>query len=136
LEGLQADVIRIAFGAVVFLPAESRQKAYEDIGRYVPSIKVDAESTRELMYRVNRPRTGTNGVELNRITIWNAVSVKKAIIAGQIAAGSTEEHFSRLEIDNSTPVERTSPLDREQLVAIFRELVKMGMDNAARGELP
>jgi hypothetical protein len=136
LDRLEAAVVRIAFGAILQRPAENRDEAYEWIGRLAPSVKVDPANTRELIYRVNRPKMGAHGIELNRIMTWSAAVIRKAVIANQTTAGWTEENFTRLEIDNSTPAERTEPLDRRQLVAIFKELEEMAAENAARGELP
>jgi len=133
---IDAEILRIAFGAVLLYPAKDRTAAYEIIGRYVPSLKVDPAGSRELLYRINRPKVGADGLELNRITAWAAIVARTAVIAGSSTAQLAAQDFASLELDHSTPALLEHPLNNARLVAIFNELVALGTGNAAQGEIP
>ena len=136
LASLENVILRLAFGAILVYPAEDRNEAYQILGRYVPSIRVDPDATRELLYRVNRPKILADGMELNRITNWSAVAFRMAVLNASTTAQLAERDFARLEIDNSTSVVSSTPLERAQVPHILRELVALGLENAAHGEVP
>jgi len=131
------DVIRIAFAGVLVYPATDRAETYELLARYVPSLKVDAEGSKEVQYRVNRPITSKSGIDFNRITTWNSIITQ--MLAGTSPTSLlniSEQHFLRLEFDHNTLAERTDPLESAELVPIFEELVALAIENASKGECP
>lgn len=132
-----AAIIRIAFGGVLLLPVKDREAAYANLSRLLPNVNVDGKHTRELFYRVNRPKIGPNGLELNRITAWNSLVIRKMAVTGTLTMPVLlEEHFVCLDLDNSSPVDQAEPLAREVVVPIYDFLVEMALENAERGENP
>ena len=136
-------IVRVAFGLVAALPVLDRGVAYERLQQLVPSVTFDAEHTREVLYRVNRPKPSRVllGVKLNRITTWTAILARAYLtVIGtapplQTIAGE-EEFFVRCECDHSTSAEATEPLENASLVAIYDELREMAVENVERGEMP
>lgn len=140
LGGVALSSHRLAFGAVLFLPAEGREEAYDHFGRLVRSVRVDPARAKEVIFRVNRPTHSKvlEGEILNRFTTWGSNTVKffRGLpgFPGPSATATVEYYFLRLEVDNSTPAERTSPLESAQIRAIYEELAELAVENATRGE--
>jgi hypothetical protein len=134
------NIIREAFGAVLVLPAADRVASYRELDHLLKSVNVDPINTKDLVYRVNRPKIYGNDIELNRLTTWASFVQRKLFglgaALGDPSTPVSEEFFVRLEIDNNTPGERTEPLEPREVVPIFEALVEMALENAARGELP
>jgi hypothetical protein len=133
------NIVRLAFGAVLLLTVEDRNAGYRELDRLLTSVKVDPVSTREMLYRVNRPKPYADGLELNRVTTWNSGTRQTfglSASAGQPSMPISEEFYVRLEVDNNTPAQRTEPLEPSKIVPIFQTLVKMALENALRGEIP
>jgi hypothetical protein len=133
-------IIRLAFGAVLLLPVENREAGYRELDRLLSSVTVDPISTKELLYRKNRPKIYKGNIELNRMTTWASLDLRKFMGVGtslvQPSTPISEETFVRLEVDHNTPAERTEPLALDEIVPIFEALVEMAVENAARGERP
>jgi hypothetical protein len=134
-------VKRMAFGLVALLPVPDRIEAYRRLQLALPSVKVDPENSSELFYQINRPKLSRSlaGAKLNRITRWGAM-VRRSFqgtldVQGQHLIAGPETQLVRLECDNSTPADRTEPLDSKSLVSIYSELQEMALDNVERGEL-
>ena len=136
-------IVRIAFGLIAVLPMLNRVAAYERLQRLVPSVRFDAEHTREVLYRVNRPKPSRVllRAKLNRITTWTSIGARTyfAVIGAtpslQTIAGG-EDFFVRCECDHSTSAETTGPLENASLRPIYDELREMAIENVERGELP
>ncbi len=133
-------IIRLAFGAVLLLPVENREAGYRELDRLLRSVKVDPANSREIFYRINRPKIYGENIELNRITTWSTLDVRKFInlspSAVQPSPPVTEEKFVRLEVDHSTPADRAEPLPSDEIVPILKMLKKMAVENATSGEQP
>lgn len=137
---------RVAFGAVLLRPIESRQEGYELLDSYLPAVSVDAENSQDFLYRINRPRhldVGENHtIRVNRLSTWSVRRLEGMLITGgggqpkQIQTISTEYHL-RLELDINTPAEEAAqfPADPEQLVGVFDVLVALGEEIADQGEM-
>jgi hypothetical protein len=140
LAAAKPQALRIAVGVALAVPTSDRLEAYSFFPKLVQSLRVDASAVREVFYRVNRPAQSSvvAALELNRITAWHSLIMRMAVASAPIAAPATliERHFFRLEIDNSTPADRTSLLENPTLGAIFRELVNLAKQNAEFGECP
>lgn len=132
-------ITRLAFGAVFLSPEESRKAAYLSLGSLLPFLPLDPETTSELIYRVNHPRPSRvlgPDHKLNRLTTWAAILARAFIMPGGAPSGAvslSDEHFVRLEVDNSTRADQIDPLPKEQLVPIYDELVEMGVDSVKSG---
>src|ERR1022692_3692633 len=73
LSALGAPVTRLALGAVLSgKAAENRSVAYHELQQYLPSVRLDPESSSEFSYQINRPRQSrvSPGLSLNRIMKW------------------------------------------------------------------
>src|SRR5262249_44644455 len=97
---------------------------------------------RDLIFRVNwrRRSKAVPGLEINRITSWAAVriSLGTLVLAGAAAAQvelAPPADCVRLEIDHNTVQEWDKPFDREQIVAIYKELMFLADENAKKGEV-
>lgn len=142
LSRVDLAVPRIAFGLIAVSPTPDRHASYARLQELVPSVRYDAEQTREVIYHVNRPVQSESvpDLELNRITTWGALRSgigSLAISGGNLITTSIAEprFFARCECDNNTPAERTDIFTPEQVQAIYRELRDLAMSNLERGEL-
>jgi hypothetical protein len=128
----------VAFGAILLIEGKDRAECYATLGRLVPSVKFDAENTKEAMYRINRPiaSQALQGEQINRITTWNSIFVNQAVLTSA-GAGIQQvlRHFARLECDNSTDAARKDPFSNRELGRILAELVALAYGNADSGEL-
>jgi hypothetical protein len=132
-------IIRVAFGAVLLLPVKNRDAGYRELDRLLQSVRVDPINTKELLYRINRPKIYKGEIELNRLTAWASLDLRRFYLATSLEQPSmpiSEEAFVRLEVDHSTPAERTQTLPLGEIVPIFEVLVEMAVENAGRGEQP
>ena len=137
LSDIGGAIVRVAFGGLSLHPARDRAEAYGLLARYVPSLRVDAEHSKEVLYRVNRPKESSYGITLNRITTWTPISLKIDVSStGSKPLRISEQHFLRLEFDHNTPAERTDPLEDAVIVPIFEELLELAIENAFQGECP
>ena len=129
--------VRVAFGGLSLHPARDRAEAYGLLARYVPSLRVDAEHSKEVLYRVNRPKESRHGIIFNRITTWTPISLNIDVSStGGRPLRISEQHFLRLEFDHSSPAERAEPLEGAVIIPIFEELLELAIENAFQGECP
>jgi hypothetical protein len=141
LPGIQFPVLRVAVGAVLLVPTNSRDEAYTHLGNLLTSVKVDP-AMKELSFQINwaKESTAVNGLILNRITNWSAARIIQRIVqitGEQLAVTPNSELYAvRLEIDNSTDQANTKPFEKAEIVPIFKELILMARENAEKGERP
>jgi hypothetical protein len=132
------ECVRLAFGAVVVQHAKNREEAYEILGRFLPSVKVDAANLRELMYRINRP-VSSSLIEghINRLTTWASMAIRLMTASGAgVQFQNVENHFARLECDVSSSELRSEPIPNEKLGAVLSKFVDLARENIEKGELP
>ena len=134
---------RIAFGAVVLLPVGDRVTGYRRLMPYIPSVTIDPERSRDLLYRINRPRmsqTGIKELELNRLSTWTVGSfVLKAfsITGGQATFVTPEQAFAcRIELDINTAAEFSGVLVPNQSKETLNELARLGVEIVEKGDVP
>lgn len=133
------DVIsnRVAIGMIAAIPMADRIDAHTALQFYIPSVKIDAEHTRDLLYRINRPKRSRSlgaEVELNRMTTWGVIARVPAHTG--TPPSDVGGAYVSVECDNSTPAEQQSPLDKSRFVDIYDELTEMALQNLELGELP
>jgi hypothetical protein len=144
LETLPTPVVRIAFGGNLLFGTNTRLEAYQALQEMLKSVSIDADNMRELIFRINWPLQSSivSGLDLNRITAWSSLvfttNLMQASAAGLAVAetGLPSIHAVSLELDHNTSGDRKEPLDKGQLVPIFRELVTLAAQNASQGERP
>lgn len=142
-------VVRLAYGSVLLERVESKEAGYRQLSKYLPSIKVDADS-QDFFYQVNRPKllsAGKENLKFNRLSKWSVMSFQPVRLAFSIGSpptvgpatifappGSTV-YAGRLELDLSTPGDRQNELAHDELTAIFAQLVAFGSEIANRGDV-
>jgi hypothetical protein len=129
---------RLAVGITSVIPRPDRVAAYTTLQEFLPSIKIDAEHSRDLTYGINRPKLSRSlgpDVELNRLTRWGALQIHAFGPSGVLLPNFGGVYVS-VECDNSTPADRLAPLENSTFVDIYDELVDMALQNLERGELP
>lgn len=136
------DMGRIAFGAVLIHTEPDVRSAYLRLPDYVP-VQVDPQSS-DFLYQINIPvasRTEIDGLQINRLTKWSAVSFRSFSVRFTGATVTPEPvpkpgFALRLELDINTAPGFEGPLPKGRLVEVYRELVSLGREIAAEGTLP
>jgi hypothetical protein len=141
LVGTQLKSKRLAIGILAVIPAPDRIAAYTALRDFLPSVKIDAEHSRDLTYSINRPKPSRSlgqEVELNRLTRWGVLQIQTLTISNPsaIVPALVGGMHVFVECDNSTPAEQETPLDNASFADIYDELIEMALQNLERGELP
>jgi hypothetical protein len=135
---------RIAFGAVLLLPVESRQEGYMTLSNYLPDIQLDTEGASDFMYQINRPRDSRlniPGLQINRLSKWSVATHILSMMQINAKSGRTEKlsrpakYSCRLELDINTSQDYNKPFNQEQIKAIFIELVELAKEIVAKGDI-
>ena len=136
---------RLAFGAVLLSPVENMPEAYRVLDNLLPSVEIDPDRTRDLIYRINRRRSsrcGIEGLEVNRLSTWGALTVSTVEVEMSVEGlekvhqSQTSQYACRLEFDVNTAPEFGGELDKGKLPALFDELVDLGSEIATEGDIP
>ena len=138
------EIQRIAFGAILLFPTDSRASGYRQLAAYLPSVNIDPDHATDLFYQINRARdsaTGISNLRINRLSKWSVVLMS----AGGLVIEPTQilyqevprQYFAcRLEVDINTAPGRREPLPRETLPSIFGELMELGREIVREGDIP
>lgn len=135
---------RLAFGAILILPVDSRTTGYRKLSPYLPSVTLDPEGSSDFTYQINRPRdssSGIAGLKVNRLSKWSVASTRLLgfLVEPELSPGVDrgEEYFAcRLELDINTAPGRQEPIPQNQLGRVFKELVELGREIVTEGDLP
>ncbi len=131
---------RLAFGAVLLNPVESREEGYRRLDPHLPKVSLDPEGTSDFAYQINRPRESGDGtIMINRLSKWSVAALRFATIEVSTLPlhGPVVEHFAcRLQLDINTPPDLEVELSCEILPSLFLELVNLGKEIAEKGDLP
>ena len=138
---------RLAFGAVLLLPVEIKEDGYRKLDRFLPSVKINAEKSRDFSYRINRRRSsqsGIEGLEINRLSSWALITISGVKI--ELAADEPSKSrvlnlgepmlACRLNLDINTDLEFRRGLKKSMLPGLFDELVELGNEIATKGDIP
>jgi hypothetical protein len=144
LNSVDFGIKRIGFGLHSLVSVQDRGSAYRLLEELVPSVRlVEPEAANELLFQINRPvpsRVLGDKVRLNRLMKWSALYVGLAQVQVASEVAQTAPVFGRqyasLDNDVNTPVELLEPLDKDQRVAIYDELVQLSWENLETGEKP
>lgn len=138
LGGANLEITRLAFGLVLHRPVADRAAGYEELSKLI-SLKLDPVKSKEFMLQVNYPyqfEIDNQPIELNKLTRWSSAIVKHySLVAndGNVSAVTPtllDENFVRLEIDNSSPVEKQDAFSKTSLNAILDKLVELAIDSS------
>lgn len=142
LKNMQVPVIRMAFGAVVALPVETREDGYKSISNYL-NFDVDGSTSSDFTYQINKKRTSNiiSNLIINRLSKWGVASYTRHRLT--INPGSLTQHSEgtplgngcSLELDLSTAQENIVPFPQDKLVAIYDELTKMALEIVQEGDI-
>jgi len=133
---------RLALGATLHYPVESREGGYALAAHYLSrSVQVDPRS-RELLYRINRRRasSGMAGLELNRLNTWTVMLFTQV---ASLSGGRRESAFPlvetstlRLEMDVNTSADYVGEFTSDNSGVVFKELAALALEIAEKGDIP
>jgi len=134
---------RIAFGAVLFWPVGDRTQGYEELNALLPDVQVDASTSQELAFQINRPRetrTGIHGLRINRLSKWAVLRMASkpgGELPSDLWPSSAKEGFAIvLDLDVNTVPEFAEAFQTADLWPLFSELVDFGKELAQEGDIP
>lgn len=139
------SIQRLAFGAILLNPVESRQAGYRQISEYLPNVKLDSEDSSDFLYQINRPRDSNSGIadlRINRLSKWSVATQtwmesRLSPKSASVSRFSGPQIFAcRLELDINTMPDFKGELTQKQLPPIFQELVKLGKEIVQKGDIP
>jgi hypothetical protein len=137
-------MVRLAFGAVVFVPVESKEAGYRKLAEYLPGVKIDPDGSEDFLYQINRPRKSINGItglRMNRLSKWSVAYFQRFRLGIPVPTQQVQgkpgdrTHACRIELDISTPADASDALPQDRLVHVFRELVDFGSEIAQKGDI-
>jgi hypothetical protein len=138
------NVNRIAFGAALIAPVESRRAGYEALTDYLPAVELDPENSSDFSYQINRPRLARSvpDLQLNRLSRWSVVRLSGMFVqvtAGQPSAvvfdAGQDRNGCRLELDINTAPQDPPAIPNGREVDVLDELVGLGSEIAERGDI-
>lgn len=138
------DIRRLAFGTVSIYPVESRVAGYRQLSAYLPSVSLDSERSSDFFYQINRTRdstTGIAGLTINRLSKWSVATMRAGGMMLEptlITYQQTPQDFfaCRLELDVNTLPQRLDLLPRMQTTSVLTELIDLGREIIAEGDIP
>ncbi len=130
---------RIAFGAVLLHPVETRREGHVRLPAYVP-VQINPASS-DFLYQINLPPTPSNtqveGLQLNRLSKWSVASWRPIAFSfhGEEVRTqrSSESYAVRVESDINTASDFDGPIPQARLLDLFRELRTIGLNIASDG---
>ena len=132
------EMQRLAFGPVLVSPAANLSSAYSLISQFLPALKIDAESSRDLFYQINRPRisSAVRNLRINRLAKWQVVELQLFQIDPSVKAPASisSTPLLRLELDINTAAENTQPL-KDQAKDLLSEMTQLAQEIATRGDI-
>ena len=131
---------RLAFGAVLLCPVETKSAGYRILSSYLPDVIIDPEGSSDLFYQINRPRNSKGEIRglINRLSKWSVITMQIAMIGPQgpvATVKSKENRACHLELDISTPIEYSETIEQKLISSVFNELVDLGKEIAAKGDI-
>lgn len=134
------DAYRIAFGAVLIDPVETRAEGYGRLQPFLPSVQIDKSNSSDLLYQINRPRTlnSVRGLLGNRLSKWS-VGTLQALVGNVLSPDvlhGQEYYAVRLELDLSTDKANREKIAAATGTSIFDELVTLALEISSEGDKP
>jgi hypothetical protein len=137
---------RIAFGAILTQAVPTKEAGYELLGHHLPSVKLDPIGSSDLVYQINRPRTShcnVPGLQVNRLSRWTVARLSGVMVqlsvggkmSPQVVQARNTVYVERVELDVNTFRESEDPLPADKRVAIFKELIELGVEIASKGDV-
>ena len=141
---LSSDIplYRLAFGSVLYLTCEDQVEAYERLRHFLPSVAIDPQGSRDLLYQINRPRPIEDfdePIEINRLNKWSVLRLTQGLLditsGSPVVSPAPEEIIAiRLELDINTPANWEGNLPTHRNASLFHELIEAGLDISRNGD--
>jgi len=134
-------VNRIGFGGIFLIPVTSKVEGYTTIGKFLPSLKIDAENSTDLLYQINRPRKSkvNDTLIINRLMKWSIFKLEASIDQPFFKSNSqkivSKEISVRLEFDINTHVDYQGQFSPEKQKTIYYELIKLSDEISEHGDI-
>ncbi len=137
-------ILRVAVGAILLYPVESRIEGYKHLARLLPSYTFNFDNTRDFSYQVNRrldTEIGGTSSYINRISRWSVMRKQTIGIvlsdAGESLkqALSPNEYACRVFLDISTPRDPTITLESSEVPDIIESFHNLGTEIAEKGDI-
>lgn len=133
---------RVGFAGKVFLPTDSRDDNYRMLGRLLPAVRVDLDSS-EFQYRINRRKASESnipGLMINRLSTWSSARLVGVTyeLTGEKNAPShkvLDKHACMLDFDINNPIEEGFVIPRERLMALVTEFGQFAEALASYGDV-
>ncbi len=129
---------RIAYGCTLLLPVASKSEGYRQLAPYLPSVTLDPDKSSDFIYRINRRRDSSvavPGLFMNRLNSWS-VATFRPIVGTPPNLQPIEPRFAcRLELDINTCQEFEGALPEKKIQDMLKELMEMGKEIVARGDV-
>lgn len=139
LQEYGVDLQRIAFGAEVFLPADNKSEALQQLAPFIP-ITINPDNTNDLLYQINRHRQSkvVPGLFVNRLSKWAVVtfSFGTQLDTQSFDLPGLEQFVTYLELDINTSPTFLGTLPHNTLDIVFNELVELSQEITERGDVP
>ena len=137
------NIIRLAVGGILLSAVKSREEGYHKLQKLLPTVQIDAESSRDFQYQINRPRDFKLGEEdsyFNRMSTWSVLKLQTVgFIVGQQGTMHQEilpaKFTCRLALDISTPQDNEVIFKSEMIVPLSHELHELGIEIADHGDI-
>ncbi len=138
------EIRRIAFGAVLLASVDSKASGYGQLAAYLPSVDIEPQRSADFLYQINRSRESTTGVAnltINRLAKWSVVTMSGGGLFLEPTGISYQENpqvrfACRVELDINTAGAGQEPLPRNRVSAILSELIDLGKEIVAEGDIP
>jgi len=134
---------RLAFGAILLHPVESRAAGYRELAAFLPFVELDPDGSSDFHYQINRARSSTleiKGLKINRLSKWSVGAFQMFDLTvgkqpGMNVAKGELLHASRLSSDINTVPEFPGPLPESQRGPLFQELADLAKEIASEGDI-
>lgn len=133
-------ILRLAFGAVVLDPVDSKEAGYRKLADYLPGVQINSAGSEDFLYQINRPRTSRTipALRVNRLSKWSVAYFQRFRLGMLLPSAQLGDrtHACRIELDMSTPVEHLQALPGDRLGDLFRELADLAAEVVSSGDIP
>lgn len=133
-------ISRLAFGAILILPTDSKEGSYKQLSAFLDGvIEIDIENSSEFFYQINRPYETSIEIgvkKINKLSKWSAITIKSMVIGTSTGSSRTREifHGARLELDVNTSADNIDDLPKDILLGIYDELLAEAMKVSDEGD--
>jgi hypothetical protein len=133
---------RVALGAILIFPVNSRIEGYEFLQKRLPSVTLDAQNSSDFLYRINRRRRlAVSGleVEANRLSEWQVLQiVSQPIMIGSSYTQTSNEpvvYLARVSVDINTVPEFNQDIDASKQLSLLTEFIRLMEEIATNGDI-